>query len=54
MDHNGADRIRLDVRLEVEQVVRNGPPHGHRLVRFAGVGLDDMLENWINGLGVTA
>src|SRR6202035_5116455 len=33
-----ANRVRLLVRLEVEPVVRYGPPDAHRLVRLAGVG----------------
>ena len=46
MHENGSDRIRLFVRLEVEQVIRDGLPHAHRLVRFAGVGSDNVLEDW--------
>jgi hypothetical protein len=45
VNQDGSDRIRLLVRLEVEQVIRHGPPHAHRLVRFAGVGDDEVLEN---------
>ena len=50
VDQDGADRVRLLVRLEVEQVVRHGPPHAHRLVRLAGVGGDDVLEDRLDGL----
>ena len=51
VDQDGADRVRLLVRLEVEQVVRHGPPHADRLVRLAGVGGDDVLEDRLDGLG---
>jgi len=50
MHENGSDRIRLLVRFEVEQVIRDGPPHAHCLVRFAGVGGDDVLEDMLDGL----
>jgi hypothetical protein len=50
VDQDRADRVGLLVRLEVEQVVRHRPPHARRLVRFAGVGGQDMLENRLNGL----
>src|ERR1051326_7839580 len=50
MHEDGSDRVRLLVRLEVEQVIRHGPPHARSLVRFAGVGGDDVLEDRLDGL----
>jgi hypothetical protein len=47
---DGADGVRLLVRLEVEQVVRHGPPDAHGLVRLADVGGDDVLEGGIDSL----
>ena len=35
----------------VPQFVRYRPPDAHRLVRFAGVGLKDVLESRFDGLG---
>jgi hypothetical protein len=49
VDHDGANGVRLLVRLEVEYVVRDGPPDAHGLVRFAGIGLESMLEGCIDG-----
>src|SRR5262249_12838266 len=51
MDQDGADRVGFLVRPEVEQVVRHRPPHAHRLVRLAGVGLEGVLEGRIDRLG---
>jgi len=56
VDQDGADRVRLLVRLEVEQVVCDGAPHADRLVRLAGVGDDDVPEDrlgrlWNFGIG---
>src|SRR4051795_687294 len=39
------------MRLEVDQIVRHRPPHAHRLVGFADVSHDDMLEDRLDGLG---
>ncbi len=51
VDQDGADRVGLLVRLEVQQGVRHRPPHAHRLVRFAGVGGQDVLEDRFDGRG---
>jgi hypothetical protein len=50
VNEDGADRVRLLVRLEVEQGVRHRPPHARRLVRLAGVGGDDVLEDRLDRL----
>ncbi|HZZ79239.1 MAG TPA: hypothetical protein VFE62_12020 [Gemmataceae bacterium] len=50
MHEDGSDRIRLFVRLEVQQVIRDSPPNAHRLIRFTDVGGDYMLEDWLDRL----
>ena len=39
------------VPLEVEQVVWDGPPDAHCLVRLAGVGVEDVRKDRLDGLG---
>jgi len=50
MHQDRSDRIRLLVGLEVEQIVRDDPPHAHGLVGFAGVSCDNVLEDRLDGL----
>lgn len=45
-----ADRVRLVVRLEVEQGVRHRPPDARRLVRLADAGGDDVPEDRLDRL----
>ena len=54
VDQDGPDRVRLLVRLVVEQVVGDRPPHAGRLVRLAGVGRDDVLEERVPACGTSA
>lgn len=51
VDQDGANRVGRLVRLEVEESVWHGPPHAHGFVRLAGIGGDDVLEDWLNRLG---
>ncbi len=51
VDQDGADRVGLLVGLEVQEVLRYGPPHADRLVRLAGVGGDGVLKDRLDGLG---
>src|SRR5262245_23566666 len=51
MDHDSPDWVGLFVRFEIEHVIGCRPPHADRLVRLAGVGLDNMLEYGLSGLG---
>jgi hypothetical protein len=50
VNNYGTDCVHLLMRLEVEKGVRHGSPHAHRLVRFAGIGLNEVLEDRLNGL----
>jgi hypothetical protein len=51
VDQDRADRVRLFVGFEVEQIVWHSPPNAHGLVRLAGVGRGDVLKDQLNGLG---
>ena len=50
VDQDGSDRVDLLVRLEVEEIVGDRPPHAGGLVRLAGVGGNEVLEQRVSSL----
>src|SRR4051794_36796411 len=50
VDQDGADRVDLLMRLEFQQVVGDHPPYAGGLIGLAGIGGDEMLEQWVSCL----